>query len=154
MKLTAQRACIAVYLLWVLTALTALVMAHGGLAGDVDPYVASIANPEAKNAHAPGVLFNRWKISYDQEPWIVRLLFITNAPAYALALLLYKILGVFPPFQELFPFGISYPSYPFVLMLALGFVQWMAVGALIDKWRTRNGGLGACLSRHARRMSQ
>lgn len=143
MKLTARRACIAFYLLWVLTALTALVMAHGGFAGDVDPYVAAIADPEAKNAHAPGMLFNRWRISYDQESWIVRLFFIANTPAYILALLVYKMLGVFPAFQDLFPFGISYPSYPFALMFVFGFVQWLAVGTLIDKWLARKGRHGS-----------
>ena len=110
---------------------------HGGLTGDVDPYVTTIANSEAKNVHAPGLLFNTWKFSYGREPWLLRMFLISNSPAYALALLTYKAAELIPPFGDPFPFGISYPSYPFALMLVYGLGQWFLVGLVVEKWRQR-----------------
>ena len=139
MKVTAQKLCLVLNLAAAIAAVSAFLMAHGGWRGDVDPYFEQIAVPELKNPHADGVLFNRWQISYDDEPLPFRLFVYVNSPAMLLALLLNKGLFLFPPFaHEGFPLGLSYPSYLFVLFLTCSFVQWLLIGMLIDRWRTRS----------------
>lgn len=133
--MTLSRAFVMGYVIFACVAVATFVVAHDGWTGDADPYAASIVNPEAKNVHAPRLVFNKWKIDYDHEPLVLKAFLIVNGPAYALALLSYKVLRLLPPFDDLFPLGVSYPSYQLGLMLLLGFGQWYVVGTLLDRWK-------------------
>jgi hypothetical protein len=135
--MTLRRAIVLGYLTFAGVTVGTFLGSHGGWAGDVDPYIATIASPEAKNVHAPGMVFNKWKIDYNRESWVVRIFMLVNGPAYALALLAYKGLRMVPPFDDLFPFGISYPSYQLALALLFGAAQWYLIGTALERWRKR-----------------
>lgn len=137
--MTWKRTFVVVYVIFACLGARVFIMNHGGWTGDVDPYVATIANPEAKAVYAPGMVFNRWRTDYDHEPWLVRIFMMVNGPAYAVALLTYKALRIVPPFDGFFPFGISYPSYQLTLLLLFGLAQWYLVGALVEGWLGRRG---------------
>lgn len=131
--MTWRRTLLVAYSAFAFLSAVAFVSNHGGWAGDVDPYVATIVNPEAKAVHAPGLVFNTWKTNYEDESWLVRVFMIVNGPAYALALLTYKALRLVPPFDDFFPLGLSYPSYQIALLLLFGAAQWYLVGILLER---------------------
>lgn len=120
------------YVVCACIALGSFLSVHGGLAGDFDRQLISTSDPHAKNVYAASLLFNRWRIHFPSEPFIFRAFVIANAPADIFARLTFKGIQVISIFQDPFPWGLSFPSYPMILMLLFGGVQWYLIGRLAD----------------------
>ena len=149
MKITARKICLAMYLAAGVAAMSSFMAAHGGWRGDVDPdlYHFNVVLGRWSEwwsdiSYGP-IIFNRWKIRYEQEPLTFRLFVYANLPAMALAVLLHtKVLMMFKLFSYYpYPLGISRATYYFVSFLIFGFGQWFLIGTLIDKWRSRKARL-------------
>lgn len=129
--------CVALYILLACLACAALLAAHGGWKGDVDPYIWHMASAQDRAVHAPGMLFNRWRITHDSEPLLYRVFLAVNAPAHLAALGTYRLLENCEAFRGMYPFGLSYPTYQLCLLLVFGLLQWYATGAAIDGLNSR-----------------
>ena len=129
-----------VYAVCALIAIITFLSAHGGAGGDFDRELINTDDPHSKNPHAPTLIFNRWQMrQFNSEPMIYQFFILLLTPANLAARLIYKALKVLPEFDDPFPFGLSYPTYIMLLLLAFGGVQWYLIGLLFDrllrKWK-------------------
>jgi hypothetical protein len=124
-------ALLAIYTFWLGIASVAFVDAHGGISGDFEA-VETRLDAHPLDRYAGCLLFNRWTTCDGDDPYIYELFTAVHVPALVMGQLCFKVLSLIPEFASPFPLGLSYPSYVFLLTIAIGAAQWYLLGILFE----------------------
>lgn len=122
---------VAFYVVWLGIASVAFVNAHGGVSGDFEA-VETRLDSHPRDRYAGCLLFNRWTTCGRDDPYVYELFATVHIPALVIGQLCFKALSLIPEFTSPFPWGLSYPSYVFLLTVVVGAVQWYLLGIFFE----------------------
>lgn len=112
---------------------------HGGIIGDAD--IIDTENDVVSRPEDIGnLMLNRWKLTPDSESPLVKAYLYVNVIPLMISRQVFEVIGGYTcEFQKGYPFGLSYPSYTFMLSVPISLIFWYTLGMLIDwliRWKT------------------
>jgi hypothetical protein len=124
---------VVVSLLWGISIIEILYR-HGGFTGNVQYTSYGPSHSRViDNSQSLPILFNRWMVDPQNESRPETVLGYVCWPAFKIASWMTAGLSKWvPEFRKFSPYGLTYPSYHFMLAILLSLLLWGVVGYVLD----------------------